>query len=71
VEPRPTTRTNLTWAASFVAGILFLLSVAVAVGIALSTLSLLRGSVVAFVLLVLVAGVLAPVLRSLSARLPR
>ena len=62
---------ELAWAAYIVAASILLFTVAVVVGMALSALSFAWGAVVAFVLLVLVAGLLAPEVRSFWARLPR
>jgi hypothetical protein len=64
-------RTELAWAGYIVAGSVLLFAVAVVVGMALSALSFVWGAVVAFVLLVLVAGLLAPEVRSFWRRLPR
>jgi nicotinamide riboside transporter PnuC len=64
-------RTDLAWVAYIVAGIVLILAMAVLVGMALSSLSFPWGPVVALVLVVLVAGLLAPELRSFWARLPR
>jgi hypothetical protein len=64
-------RTELAWAAYIVGASVLLFAVAVVVGMALSALSFVWGAVVAFVLLVLVAGLLAPEVRSVWARLPR
>jgi hypothetical protein len=68
---RSVSRTDLAWAGYIVGGTLLLFSVAVVVGMALSALSFVWGAVVAFVLLALVAAVLAPEARSLWQRLPR
>jgi hypothetical protein len=68
---RSVSRTDLAWAGYIVGGTLLLFSVAVVVGMALSALSFVWGAVVAFVLLALVAAVLAPEVRSLWQRLPR
>jgi hypothetical protein len=64
-------RSALAWAAYIVAASIVLFTVAVVVGMALSALSFVWGAVVAFVLLVLVAGLLAPEVRSFWAKLPR
>ncbi len=64
-------RTELAWAAYIVGGSVLLFSVAVVVGMALSALPFVWGAVVAFILLVLVTGLLAPEVRSFWARLPR
>jgi hypothetical protein len=64
-------RRELAWAGYIVAASILLFAVAVIVGMALSALSFVWGAVVAFVLLVLVAGLLAPEVRSFWARLPR
>jgi hypothetical protein len=64
-------RTELAWAGYIVGGSLLLFAVAVVMGMALTALSFVWGAVVAFVLLVLVAGLLAPEVRSFWARLPR
>jgi hypothetical protein len=65
------TRTDLAWALFIVAGIVALFAVAVVVGMTLSALSFPWGPVVALVLVVLVAGLVVPELRSFWARLPR
>jgi hypothetical protein len=64
-------RSELAWAGYIVGASVFLFAVALVVGMALSALSFVWGAVVAFVLLVLVAGLLAPEVRSLWVRLPR
>jgi hypothetical protein len=64
-------RSELAWAAYIVAASVVLFTVAVVMGMALSALSFVWGAVVAFVLLVLVAGLLAPEVRSFGAKLPR
>jgi hypothetical protein len=64
-------RSELAWAAYIVAASVVLFTVAVVMGMALSALSFVWGAVVAFVLLVLVAGLLAPEVRSFWAKLPR
>jgi hypothetical protein len=64
-------RSELAWAAYIVAASVVLFTVAVVVGMALSALSFVWGAVVAFVLLVLVVGLLAPEVRSFWAKLPR
>jgi hypothetical protein len=72
MERRSTlTRTDLAWALFIVAGIVALFAVAVVVGMTLSALSFPWGPVVALVLVVLVAGLVVPELRSFWARLPR
>jgi hypothetical protein len=68
---RSLSRTDLAWAGYIVGGSVLLFSVAVVVGMVLSALSFVWGAVVAFVLLALVAAVLAPEARSLWQRLPR
>ena len=65
------TTTHVAWAAFVVAAVLFVLAVALIIGMLLSTLSLLWGMVVALTLTVLVAGLLLPELRDFWARLPR
>jgi hypothetical protein len=65
------TRTDVAWALFIVAGIVALFAVAVVVGMTLSALSFPWGPVVALVLVVLVAGLVVPELRSFWARLPR
>jgi hypothetical protein len=72
MERRSTlTRTDFAWALFIVAGIVALFAVAVVVGMTLSALSFPWGPVVALVLVVLVAGLVVPELRSFWARLPR
>jgi hypothetical protein len=68
---RSLSRTDLAWAGYIVGGTILLFSVAVVVGMVLSALSFVWGAIVAFVLLALVAAVLAPEVRSLWERLPR
>jgi hypothetical protein len=70
-RPSTLTRTDLAWALFIVAGIVALFAVAVVVGMTLSALSFPWGPVVALVLVVLVAGLVVPELRSFWARLPR
>lgn len=70
-QPRSLGRADLAWAAYIVAGIVLLFSIAIVVGMALSTLSFVWGAVVAFILLGLVAGLLGPEVRSFWERLPR
>jgi hypothetical protein len=65
------TRTDLAWAGFIVAGIVALFAVALVVGMTLSALSFPWGPAVALVLIVLVAGLVLPELRSFWARLPR
>jgi hypothetical protein len=65
------TRTQLGWAAYIVGGILLVFSVAVVIGFALATLSLIWGALTAFVLLALVVALVLPRARSFWARLPR
>jgi hypothetical protein len=65
------TRTDLAWAAFIVAGIVALFAVALVVGMTLSALPFPWGPAVALVLVVLVAGLVLPELRSFWARLPR
>jgi hypothetical protein len=65
------TRTQLGWAAYIIGGILLVFSVAVMIGFALATLSLIWGTVTAFVLLTLVVALVLPEARSFWARLPR
>jgi hypothetical protein len=64
-------RTDLAWAGYVVGGSVLLFSVALVIGMALAALSFVWGAVVAFVLLALVAGLLAPEAHSLWRRLPR
>jgi hypothetical protein len=68
---RSLSRTDLAWAGYIVGGTVLLFSVAVVACMVLSALSFVWGEVVAFVLLALVAAVLAPEVRSLWQRLPR
>jgi hypothetical protein len=65
------TRTQLGWAAYIVGGIMFVFSVAVVIGFALATLSLIWGALTAFVLLAFVVVLVLPGARSFWARLPR
>jgi hypothetical protein len=65
------TRTQLGWAAYIIGGILLVFSVAVMIGFALATLSLIWGTVTAFVLVTLVVALVLPEARSFWARLPR
>ena len=64
-------RTDLAWAGYVVGGSVLLFSVALVVGMALAALSFVWGAVVTFVLLALVAALLAPEAHSLWQRLPR
>lgn len=65
------TRKDLAWAALIVAVVVALFAAALVVGMALSALSFPWGPVVALVLIVLVASLILPELRSFWARLPR
>ena len=65
------TRKDLAWAALIVAVVVALFAAALVVGMALSALSFPWGPVVALVLIVLVASLILPGLRSFWARLPR
>jgi uncharacterized membrane protein len=65
------TRTDVAWSVFIIAGILLIFAIAVVIGMLLSSLSVLWGSVVALVLAVLVTGLLLPELRSFWEQLPR
>ena len=65
------TRKDLAWLALIVAVVVALFAAALVVGMALSALSFPWGPVVALVLIMLVAGLILPELRSFWARLPR
>jgi uncharacterized membrane protein YkgB len=71
MEHLPVTRTQVGWAAYVLGAILLVVSVAIAIGFALAVLSLVRGAVVALVLVALVVALLLPETRSFWARLPR
>jgi hypothetical protein len=70
-DPRIITPTNLAWSAFLVAGIILLFAASVLIGLALTALPPLWGGIIAFLLVVLVAALLAPELRTFWARLPR
>jgi hypothetical protein len=65
------TTTDVAWAVFIVAAILLVFAVALIIGMLLSALSILRGLTVAFVLTLIVAGLLLPELRDFWTRLPR
>jgi hypothetical protein len=70
-SPRIITRKELAWFALIVVVVVALFAAALVVGMALSALSFPWGPVVALVLIVLVASLVLPELRSFWARLPR
>jgi uncharacterized membrane protein YkgB len=71
MERLPVTRTQVGWAAYALGAILLVVSVAITIGFALAVLSLVRGAMVALVLVGLVVALLLPEARTFWARLPR
>jgi hypothetical protein len=70
-SPPIITRKDLAWFALITVVVVALFAAALVVGMALSALSFPWGPVVALVLIVLVASLILPELRSFWARLPR
>jgi hypothetical protein len=70
-RPPIITRSEVSCVVFILGGIAFLVGVAVLIGSALTALSFIWGTVVAFVVVVLVAALVAVELRRLWARLPR
>jgi hypothetical protein len=71
VQLPPIKRNDLAWAGFFTGGIALLFAVSIIIGMALTTLSFVWGGFVAFVLVVLVAALLAPEVRTFWSKLPR
>jgi hypothetical protein len=71
VQLPPIKRNDLGWAGFFIGGIALLFAVSIVIGIALTTLPFVWGGFVAFVLVVLVAALLAPEVRTFWSKLPR
>jgi hypothetical protein len=65
------TRSEVSWVVFIVGRIAFLVGVAVLIGLALTALPVIWGTVVAFAVVVLVAALVAVELRRFWARLPR
>jgi hypothetical protein len=70
-RPPIITRSEVSWVVFILGGIAFLVGVAVLIGSALTALSFIWGTIVAFVVVVLVAALVAVELRPFWARLPR
>jgi hypothetical protein len=70
-RPPIITRSEVSWVVFIVGGIAFLVGVAVLIGSALTALPFIWGTVVAFAVVMLVAGLVAVELRRFWARLPR
>jgi branched-subunit amino acid transport protein len=65
------TRSEVSWVVFIVGGITFLVGVAVLIGLALTALPVIWGTVAAFAVVVLVAALVAVEVRRVWARLPR
>jgi hypothetical protein len=70
-RPPIITRSEVSWVVFILGEIAFLVGVAVLIGSALTALSFIWGTVVAFLVVVLVAALVAVELRRFWARLPR
>jgi uncharacterized membrane protein YkgB len=70
---RPTimTRNDVAWAGFLIGAVVFVFAMAVLIGVTLTSLPLLWGAAVTFVLTVLVVALLAPEARAFWSRLPR
>jgi hypothetical protein len=71
VDRPPITRRELGWGAFFFGAIALLFAVSIVIGVALTKLPFVWGGFVAFVLVVLVAALLAPEVRTFWSKLPR
>jgi branched-subunit amino acid transport protein len=70
-RPPIITRSDVSWVVFIVGGIAFLVGVAVLIGSALTALPFIWGTIVAFVVVVIVAALIAVELRRFWERLPR
>ena len=71
MERLPIARRDLAWGAFLVGSIALVFAVSIVIGIALTTLPIVWAGFVSFVLVLLVAALLAPEVRAFWGKLPR